>query len=195
MGSKSRILNTMLSLKPLDLDTDLSDFYCGLDVMDRFIHNDLLCVLNQYNYAGYCLCLQDEIVAIFVIDTEKIEIIDKDTCEDINMFFDNALPIPQAPISTYPTLEILYLAVKEQYRKHEIGTTCINEILHIAKSISKIGIQLITVDAYNTPSYSAVHFYEKNHFIASEYINPNKDTLRMVRPLYIPSEETKSDCK
>lgn len=174
-----------LLLRKLSQDTDLSDFNCGLAVMDKFIHTELQKVLSaQQNYSGYYLSIGTEIVALFVIDIETV-IIDEDTYDDMQLIYG----IEQNSGTEYNSLEILYLAVKEEYRKQGIGSMCIDKIVSMAEQSSALGVQFITVDAYKSHAYTAIPFYHRHNFIDAEYNNPNKNTLRMIRPVYIPPTE------
>lgn len=50
----------------------LSDFTCGLQVMDDFIHHNLQSYLDAYSCTAYCLYSEEgEIVAFFVIPTTR----------------------------------------------------------------------------------------------------------------------------
>lgn len=172
---------TELVLHRLTAETDLSEFNCGLEIMDSFIHSQLLSVLSEnQNYSGYYLCKETEIVALFVIDVENIEIIDDDTVDDLRL---NYCVAPEGRV--FHSLEILYLAVKDIYRGQAIGSTCMDIIVNMARQSSNIGIHFITVDAYKSSGYTAVPFYHAMHFIESEYVNPNKNTIRMIRPVDI----------
>lgn len=168
-----------LSLFKLTSETDLGDFYCGLPIMDEFIHSRLQKVLSEHqNYSGYYLRYKEEIVALFVIDIESV-ILDDDMVDDIQLLCE----VDSVAGKEYNSLEILYLAVKESYRKQGIGSVCIDTMLKMAHKASYVGVQFMTVDAYKSASYSAVEFYHRHHFIAAEYPNPNNNTLRMIRPL------------
>lgn len=170
-----------LSLSRLTAETDLSDFRCGLSVMDNFIHNELLNVLTKHqNYLGYYLCNETEVVALFVLSTEVIEI-DDDTADDMEVLCN----IESVAGVKYNSLEILYLAIKESYRNQGIGSLCIDTILKMARAAFTIGIQFLSVDAYKSATYTTVPFYSRCGFIAAEYPNPNNNTLRMIRAVSI----------
>lgn len=174
-----------LFLRRLSPEIDLADFNCGLEIMDNFIHNKLQDILSAHqNYSGYYLCYENEIVALFVVDIETI-ILDEDDLYDIQLAFGEE----QVAGIEYNTLEILYLAVKKSYRNKGIGTVCIDKIIGMAQQSSALGVKFITVDAYKSSNYTATPFYAKHHFINAEYINPNKDTIRMIRPVNVKDYE------
>ena len=72
--------------------------------------------------------------------------------------------------------KIDYLAVQEEYRNQDIGSTIISQLAQLAKSQ---GRHFLTVDAFHDEGYSAIPFYEKNHFIAVEDYKKEQDTQRM----------------
>lgn len=166
-----------LKLRKFSENLDLSDFYCGVESIDKFIHSNFLRVIS--NFAGYYLWNEDtkEIVAFFVLDLDKVEVLNEDTADDIKLVYDYEL----VGMQQYHSTELMYLAVKKEYRNQGIGSLCIDEILRIAREAANVGVRFVTVDAYHTNGYSAIPFYEKNKFICVEYPNPNSDTLRMLR--------------
>ena len=84
----------------------------------------------------------------------------------------------------FPSIEIQYLAVKKEYRGQYIGKDIIS-IINSFKYDSYYHHPLfMSVQAYRTTEYSAVGFYEKCRFWASEFVNPNVETVRMYRTLY-----------
>lgn len=69
----------------------------------------------------------------------------------------------------YPaTLEILNIAVKENYRKTGVGTLLIQPIIEIAKQNSPANIWL----EVRSPNKTAIKFYEKHGF-KSQYVRRN----------------------
>lgn len=60
------------------------------------------------------------------------------------------------------------------------------QIIDLADEVcQRLKIEFITVDAFKSEEYSAIPFYEKCKFSALENLNPNKDTLRMYRPIWV----------
>lgn len=118
------------------------------------------------------------------MDIETI-ILDEDNVYDMQLEFGEG----KNAGTEYNTLEILYLAVKESYRCQGIGSICIDKIISIAQQSSALGVRFITVDAYKSSDYTAAPFYGRHHFINVEYLNPNKDTIRMIRPVDVRDYE------
>lgn len=168
----------------------LSDFTCGLQVMDDFIHHNLQSYLDAYSCSAYCLYSEEgEIVAFFVIRHDTLAVFDDDAYDDHKIIYDSALP-PTIPVNEYPSVEIEYLAVAKDYQRQGIGSLCIEQIIDLADEVSQLlRVELITVDAFKSEAYSAIPFYEKCNFSALEYPDPNKDTLRMYRPIWIVNSE------
>lgn len=165
----------------------LADFYCGLQRMDDYIHDGSLQQFLDNNPCHFYVIKDGtEVVAMFVISKGHLEL-DEDCKDDLKMKFPD---IDKSPISKmlwdqcmFPSIEIDYLAVREGHRcsdKH-IGSFAIREIMTHWTEPEYEAPLFLSVDAYRTPSYSAVRFYEKCQFWASEFPNPNIDTLRMFR--------------
>lgn len=157
----------------------LQDFYCGVLKMDSFIKDGLEYILKDPRYNFYVVKDDNEaIVAMFVYSEGKvirgkdeyIEIID-DGCP--HAVFNDGCIIDAV---CYETLEIDYLAVQEEYRNQGIGSTIISQLAQLAKGQ---GRHFLTVDAFHEEGYSAIPFYEKNHFIAVEDYKKEQDTQRM----------------
>lgn len=157
----------------------LQDFYCGVLKMDFFIKDGLEYILKDPRYNFYVV--KDDngvIVAMFVYSEGKvirgkdeyIEIIDEGCPHAV---FDDGCIIDAV---CYETLEIDYLAVQEEYRNQGIGSTIISQLAQLAKGQ---GRHFLTVDAFHEEGYSAIPFYEKNHFIAVEDYKKEQDTQRM----------------
>lgn len=61
-------------------------------------------------------------------------------------------------------MTITYLAVSRKYQSLKIGSTLVDFIANIARNQKVSGCVFLTVNALHTADYSAVSFYEKNHF-------------------------------
>lgn len=171
-----------LSLKPLSDFSVLTDFRCGVRIMDDFIHQ------NLQSYVQQCACspyyLYDEngsTVAFFVIRFDGLVLVK----EDIRNKLDTqcGLKLPDTyPVDVYPSIEIEYLAVAEHFRLQGIGTECIEQIAALVDEIcNRTDIQFISVSAYHSAEYSAIGFYEKCNFFPLEEVNESKDSIRMYR--------------
>lgn len=170
------------------------DFFCGVDVMDDFIHNGLgLSVQNHYCRL-YKACKCDSVVALFALTFDSLHL-DFDDKEDLIQF--GSLDISNLYAETfwskrhYPALEISYLAVQKELRGCGLGSKIIETIADRAVKQTIGGCQFLTVEALSSKksgsAYDAVGFYLKQSFVPCEYPNPAKGTLRMFRPLYVLS--------
>jgi ribosomal protein S18 acetylase RimI-like enzyme len=158
----------------------LSDFTCGLQVMDDFIHYNLQSFLDSNSCLSYCLKDENEkVVAFFILQSDQISIVDEDTIDDMQLIHPN-LSITSIE---YKTIEIEYLAVATAHQRKGIGTECIRQILDIAKEQQRDTF-FLTVDAYKSGEYSAVPFYRKCGFDALDIFAPTKKILPMYKPLY-----------
>ena len=165
----------------------LSDFTCGLQKMDTFIHHHLQSYLDKYPCSAYYLCNEEEkIIAFFVIRYDTLVVFDEESSDDHKIIYDTELPTA-IPVNEYPSIEIEYLAVAKNFQRQGIGRICMQQIINLADEVcQRLKIEFITVDAFKSDGYSAIPFYEKCHFSALEYPDPTKDTLRMYRPIWIP---------
>ena len=164
----------------------LSDFTCGLQKMDTFIHHHLQSYLDKYPCSAYCLCNEEEkIIAFFVIRYDTLVVFDEESSDDHKIIYDTELPTA-IPVNEYPSIEIEYLAVAKNFQRQGIGRICMQQIINLADEVcQRLKIEFITVDAFKSDGYSAIPFYEKCHFSALEYPDSTKDTLRMYRPIWI----------
>ncbi len=168
----------------------LSDFNCGLDVMDHFIHSGLQWCIDYHYCTVYAVKENDEIVGIVALGCDKLEL-DTTDKEELQMGF---FPKPEIDYnyrdtfwakSSYPAIEITYLAVRKDKRHLGIGEYIIEAIGQRAldSRFNLAGCQFLTVEAYNCGDASAVSFYSHCDFIAAEEPNPNKETLRMYKTI------------
>ena len=168
----------------------LSEFNCGLDVMDRFIHSGLQWCIDYHYCVVYAVKDSEEIVGVVALGCDKLEL-DSSDKEELQMGF---FPKPDIDFnyqdtfwakSSYPAIEITYLAVREDKRRYGIGEYIIEAVAQRAldSRFNMAGCQFLTVEAYNRGNASAVGFYSRCDFIAAEEPNPNKETLRMYKTI------------
>lgn len=172
----------------------LSDFCCGIEEMDDFIHNHLQESVSNHYCNSYVVRLEDVVVAMFALNFDSLNF-DSDSREEIQLGVSQNVPSLTADYFEtflmkhhFPALEISYFAVVQKYRNQGIGRALIDAIADMAQRQSVAGCMFLTVEAYIKGGYTAVPFYDKCHFEPCEYRNPNKETLRMFRALYPKSE-------
>ena len=168
----------------------LSEFNCGLDVMDQFIHSGLQWCIDYHYCVVYAVKDNDDIVAIVALGCDKLEL---DSCDKEELKI-GLFPKPEIEFdyqetfwakSSYPAIEITYLAVRKDRRHIGIGEYIIEAVGQraINSQFNMAGCQFLTVEAYRKGNNSAVGFYSNCDFIAAEEPNPNKETLRMYKTI------------
>lgn len=180
-----------LKIKHLSDVAEIATFECGVPQMDKFLHTTFIDSVENHYCNAYTVTDGEEIVAVFALSFDSLELDDDDIEEMIEGISSTSLPdvTPQyldvfKCKRHYPAMEITYLAVSEKYRGNHIGSAIIRVIANKAKEQDLAGCQFLTVEALKTEPYSAVGFYYKCHFAPCEMPNANKDTLRMFFTLF-----------
>lgn len=129
----------------------LSNFYCGIQQMDDFIHDKLQAQIEKTEgIETYVIKENRQIVAMTAL-------------------LEKPLVSRKSDGTTFilDSLEIEYLAVKKELRNKGIGRDIIQWIYDKAKT-EHPNCKILGVLAYADPDYgySAVPFYEKCHFVA-----------------------------
>jgi len=129
----------------------LSDFYCGIDEMDTYIHNRLQAKIDGMpELESYIIREDGDIVAMTAIREKPLELRKSD-----------------GERFSIDALEIEYLAVRQDLRETGIGELIIQWIDEKARN-EHSHCRYLSVNALVDPDYgySAVPFYEKCSFIA-----------------------------
>ena len=161
-----------------------------MDVMDKFIHSNLQWCIDYHYCVVYAVKESDEVVAIVALGCDKLELGVSDK-EEIRMGF---FPKPEIDFnyqetfwakSSYPAIEITYLAVRKDKHHLGIGEFVVEAVAQRAldSRFNMAGCQFLTVEAYSRGENSAVGFYDQCDFVAAEEPNPNKETLRMYKTI------------
>ena len=172
----------------------LSNFYCGIEQMDSFIHRrDGLRLYVESNLTNLWLLYEKEIVVGFfalsksslILNSIDLGNIHDESSSNLHSLFDH--------IESFPAVKIDYIAIRKEYQKTGIGSGLLWMIRERVINDILSSTLFITVDAFDTHSYSSVGFYKKNFFRESEYglvQNQNKsregkmvDTKLMYLPL------------
>ena len=174
----------------LSLEQDasiLSDFHSGVEEMDSFIHVRLASFQRAYNCRFYVL--RDEqgtVVAMFVISAGQL-FLDEDCKEDLLMKFPDIEERPKLrdywEAGVFPSIEIHYLAVQQEYRNQKIGGDILSIIESLKDDIFYNHPLFLSVNAFYSEKYSAVGFYHKCRFWASEFASQHIDSVRMYRAI------------
>lgn len=196
MDNKVEGISNKINIVPLDDFHCLNTFCSGVESMDNFIRGDFRFSIENHYCTGYAAVLGDEVVAIFALSFDSLDL-DEDDKEELvsgmsvtgtpDIDFNYRDTFYSKP--RYPALDIAYLAVQKKWRKKHIGQYLIEMIAEQARTQTFAGCQFLTVEALATSEYSAVGFYQRCGFSANEEKKPYKDTLRMFRTLYANEEE------
>lgn len=167
----------------------LHDFKCGVEVMDKFLHNpaDLVQSLTDNECTAYTVHdAEGQLVGFFALNMDILDL-DDDDREDLTHGYSRA----DAPSfktekefeefmsqPRFKVVDIAYLAVPKKLQGRGIGTAIMNKIFDMAVSMNPDGL-FITVDALHLRdgSHSAVEFYEIFNF--QRILPPHGDTIRM----------------
>ena len=176
-----------LVFERIDDASVLSNFYCGIQDMDDFIHEKLQGYLNRTDCEAYVIRTGDDIVAMLTLGEDTL-CLDEDDKDDMKFGF---IPKPQKALEVqgylsekeFPAIEITYLAVDRNWRGQGIGEFIISQV-EIKVLRDRPDCEFITVEAYKTTGYSAVGFYSRCNFTPSEPPMGYKDTLRMYKVLH-----------
>ena len=126
------------------------------------------------------------LVAMFVTSAGHLYL-DEDCKEDLRLKFPDIEEWPELKdyweAGVFPSIEIDYLAVQKEYRNQHIGTDIISIIESFQNDEYYNNPLFLSVNAYCTNEYSAVRFYERCRFWASEYHGQHLDSLRMYRTI------------
>ena len=181
-----------LIIEQADEYASLKSFVSGNEQMDEFVHDYLAACSKSHFCVTYYVRLEPkgEVIALFSLSNDSVDL-GEDDFDDMRIGAAGTdLPIVAADFRerfeqkcTYPALEITYLAVNKKYQKLKIGTTLINFIANIARNQNVSGCVFLTVNALQTKEYSAVPFYEKNHFAKLTPV-PQLDVWPMYKTLW-----------
>ena len=165
----------------------LSNFYSGVEEMDIFIHTRLSAFLRAYNCRFYVLRNEQGMIVAMFITSEGHLFLDEECKDDLRLKFPDIDKWPELKdyweAGVFPSIEIDYLAVQKEYRNQHIGTDILSIIESFKNDSYYNNPKFLSVDAYCTNEYSAVRFYERCRFWASEIRGQHLDSLRMYRTI------------
>lgn len=184
--------NSLFAVEHLADFKELSNFYCGENQMDEFIHENLQECSENHFCTTYCVRQKNtgKIAAIFSLSFDSVDI-EQDDFEDMRIgAAGTELPAVSDSFRdrfeekyTYPALEITYLAVAKEFQHMKLGSRIVEDICLMAKKQSLGGCLFVTVLALHKPTYSAVSFYERCHF-AKQTPLPKADVWPMYKTLW-----------
>lgn len=166
----------------LDGNSNLSNFFCGLQEMDHFIHNGYITHIKNNPNSSFCIKKENEIGGHFSVELRNL-ILEIDDVDKFNSLCDEkdklVCTIEGAQV---PSMEIDYLAVSKDWRGKGIGSIVINTIENYVKS-KYSHVKFLSVNAYHTIGYSATGFYYKNNFVKGQMEDSLSTTLKMYKHL------------
>lgn len=151
----------------------LSDFSCGINYMDDFIHNGIQDYISMGSCKTYVVREEEVIVAMFCLDNNNLCL--SDVVKD--KMHEGIKPTPQnAPDkdsaywlrSLFPAVEISYLAVSHNRQRQHIGSYVIERIMDKLALDQNVECEFVIVRALKHADYTAVPFYLKCGFYPAE---------------------------
>ena len=163
--------NGNLIFERVDDVSSLSNFYCGYQPIDSFIH-DKDKGLEKYVTSGLTTLwvVKSEVKAVAIFALSKSSLIlstfDNQVLEREGVHIDQDIFDAK---DSYPAVEIDYLAVSENWRHKGLGEHIIAKIYEQCCKDKFSATKFLTVEAIDTREYSAVGFYKKCGFKESDY--------------------------
>ena len=151
----------------------LSNFSCGIDSMDEFIHNELQDYLWMGSSELYVIRENEDIVAMFCLDNHNLclsEVVKEKMQEGTKPSPQNA-PDAESPYwlkTFFNAVEITYLAVSKSRQHQHIGSFVVERIMDKIAQDADISCDFVTVRALKHENYTAVPFYQKCGFYPAE---------------------------
>ncbi len=151
----------------------LSNFSCGLQSMDDFIHDDLQDYISMGSCQMYVIKEDNDIVAMFCLDQHNLsisEVTKEKMQEGLKPAPQNA-PNADSPYwfkSFFDAMEISYLAVSVDRQRQHVGSYIIERIMDKLANDNEVNCDFVTVRALKQEDYTAVPFYQKCGFYPAE---------------------------
>ncbi len=171
-GNSINAAYKQLRFERIDDISILSNFFCGVEKMDIFIH-DLESGLQSFivkhsDSETYIARIGEHIVGLFSIMKSNVEFDDEDKDDMIlgiahkpEIAYENPDYLQQNRF--FEALEIAYLAIDKDWQHRGIGTNIISAIAQRAIQLID-NCQFLIVNAYHDTDYSAVGFYKAYGF-------------------------------
>lgn len=181
-------LNKRLIIERASSASVLSNFYCGIEELDNFIHDELQGYIDMGSCKLYIAKEDDDIVGMFCLDSGYLtlsEAAKENMREGVKPISDSA------PLSSdafywlkpvYEATEITYLAVAKTKQRQNIGSSLIEGIMQKVSQSDEYSGDFVTVRAFNHGGYTAIPFYKNCGFFPAmaEKENQNLFMYRVV---------------
>ena len=161
--------------------------------MDDYIHNYLQASIDGLYCKAYIASVNNKIAAFFALNFASLDL-DPQNIQNAVYTNDQTIDLPEEYIdmfsqkSSFPAVEISYLAVRDDFRGLGIGTTILDVVKEKALEQDFAGCQFVTVVPLDEPYYSATGFYEKSGFFHKQTYGTRIDKT-MYAPLRIWAEK------
>ena len=172
---------------------ELSSFFCGVDELDKFFHNEIMICSKYHYFSSYCARSVEngEILAVFTLANDAVILDNSDDKLDFieqssYKINDEYIPIFQQQTS-FPAVNIGHLGVRKDMQSKGIGGQILAFILNTFVSYDVSGCQFITVDSLNNSRTNK--FYTLNGFLFQTI----KDMTKPTRRMYLPIELYRTD--
>lgn len=160
-------------------DDILSQFSCGRNQLDEFLHDDA----KHYNEYGLTKTIIvfledfDGVAAYFSLSSDAVLLNDSEK-------FELGVTLP---IKSFPAVKITKLAIASSLQGQKIGSALIDLICGLV-NIDHIAVRLLTVDAVNSPD--VIGFYSRTGFLPSlqeerARQHQSRETILMFKDLYV----------
>ena len=181
-----------LDIKRADETSALSDFYCGIESMDIFIHdkeNGLEKFIRMRLSNLWIVYEKDKAVAFFalskdalMLNNEDRRMIERDE-EKKEALVQQGNEEKFWEKEKFPAIEIDYFAVckeKREAKDDHLGTFLIDSIAQMGAEDELSSTLFLTVEALDTREYSAVDFYRRCDFEFSDKARNKDNYLQMM---------------
>lgn len=177
----------------------LSDFFCGINSMDEFIHHDLQDYVSMGNCQMYVIREGDDVVAMFCLDNSSLFL--EDSARENMQKGIKPCPAGTADADSlfwykpsYDAVEITYLAVTKDRQRQHIGWFIIDSIMDRVAQSDEFNCEFVIVRALKERDYTAVPFYKKCGFYPAQKEKDGKNLFmfRVVTPSDASSEIEKA---
>jgi len=171
---KNKNLNTRkLTIEKTKDSSLLSDFSCGIESIDDFIHSELQSYVDMGNCQLFIVRENGVIVAMYCLDNLNLHISEVTKSK----MREGVKPMPQKDLGPddfywlkpfFDSVEITYLAVDKSKQHSHIGSFIVEYILNEIAADNNNVCDFVAVRALKCNGYSAVPFYRKCGFYAAE---------------------------
>ncbi len=166
-----------VAVLPLSDSLNLTEFDCGDDDLNDFLHNEAILYEEALIAATYLVVAisSRKVIAYFSLANDKISLSDFESKTEFNRFRKHRF-VNEKRLRSYPAMKIGRLAIDNSMRHQSIGTYLLEYVSNMMIDERKSGCRFVTVDAY----VDAIPFYIKNDY---QFLNSD-DEDKLTRVMY-----------